>query len=102
MNDSADEILLVRDRIYKGGYEFGLTSVSLPSDHELFGRTVLYPPRPFLALTSVESREEDDEENMKNPIQTALVQRLTGLKWKIHFQTRQIQVLRLLILRTHI
>lgn len=61
MAEASNDIKAVKDRIYTGGYEFGLESTGLTHDHDLFGKVVLCPLGAFVLSSSSESEEEDEE-----------------------------------------
>lgn len=63
MAEAADEIIAVMDRIYIGGYEFGLEKAGLSHKHEFFGKMVLCPPGLTTVSSTSESEEEDEEES---------------------------------------
>ena len=62
MEDAAKELDVLKDQIYRGGYEFGLKEAGLAPDHELFGRTVLCPPEIFALPSPPDSDIEIDGE----------------------------------------
>ena len=62
MDDAAKEVDVLKDQIYRSGYEFALKEAGLAPDHELFGRTVLCPPEIFAFPSPSDSDIEIDEE----------------------------------------
>lgn len=53
MDKAARDIQVVKDCIYKKGYEFGLESASLSRDHKLYDKTVLCPAWGFYTFVVI-------------------------------------------------
>lgn len=61
LSEVVDEIGGLKDRIYRGGYKFGLENFGLSCDHELFKKVVLCLPRAFIIPSPTDSEEEGEE-----------------------------------------
>ncbi|KAM7493210.1 hypothetical protein LguiB_027819 [Lonicera macranthoides] len=68
LNDCASEMSKLKDLIYQGGYKLGFERAGLPLDHELFGRTTLFPPELYNAKVSFDSKENDDRPPASPPL----------------------------------
>ena len=62
VEDAAKEVDVLKDQIYRAGYEFGLKEAGLAPDHELFGRAALCPPEIFAQPSPPDSDIETDGE----------------------------------------
>jgi len=65
MEDAAKELDVLKDQVYRAGYEFGLKEAGFAPDHELFGRTVLCPAEIFALPSPPDSDIETDREGEK-------------------------------------